>query len=243
VRNPIRFSRPEGQVGRATDASGIKKRAGLGAVATLTAATALLAVAAPAALALPEWTPPFPKPMGITSGLTTLESVSGEQIQCVADNGTGEVTTPMTGTAKIILIGCERVLPTGKIPCNTPGLPPEQIAITAETRLGYIVHTPVKTQVGLDLFNPNLLTSFLCGETRVVLKGSVIGKLTPLNKPVKPGKPFTLKLTQSKGHQKPIKFELEPPDFPEISFGGPFESAGVASVEKITFAETVEVLG
>ncbi len=241
MRSPLKPGRAAEPADRASDSG--KKRAGLRSGAALIAAAALLAAAAPAALALPEWTPPFPKAMGITSGATTLESVSGEKIQCVADSGTGEVTSPVTGTAKVILTGCERVLPTGKIPCNTPGLPPEQIAITGATQLGYIVHTPVKTSVGLDLLNGNLLTTFVCGETRVLLKGSVIGKLTPLNKPVKAGKPFTLKYTQSKGHQKPVGFEGEPPDFPEVSFGGPFESAGLASVEKLTFAEPVEVLG
>ena len=202
---------------------------------------ASLATAAPA-LALPEWTPPYPKGMGITSGPTTLESVSGELIQCAADNGSGQVNTPMTGTANIILIGCQLVRPVGNIPCNTPGLPPEQISVTGDTRLGYIVHTPTTTKVGLDLFNDNLLASFVCGEIRVVLKGSIIGKLTPINKWVKAGKPFTLKFTQSKGHQKPVKFEGEPPAFPEISFGGPFESAGLASTEKLTFSEAVQVL-
>ena len=217
-------------------------RLGLRLAATVAVTAATSAATATAALALPEWSPPYPKTMSIASGPTTLESVSGEKIECVADTGSGEVTSPMTGSAKIILSGCERVLPTGKIPCQTPGLPPEEIAITAATRLGYIVHTPVKTEVGLDLDNGNLLTSFVCGETRVLVKGSVIGKLTPLNKPVKAGKPFTLKFKQAKGHQKPLAFEAEPPDFPEISFGGPFESAGLSSTEKITFAEPVTVI-
>ncbi len=212
----------------------------LAATGALTAAT--LAATATAALALPEWSPPYPKPLSITSGPTTLESVSGEKIECVADTGAGEVTSPMTGTAKIVLSGCERVLPTGKIPCETPGAPPEEIVINAPTRLGYISHTPTTAVVGLDLGNDNLLATFVCGETRVLVKGSVIGKLTPVNKPVKAGKPFTLKFKQVKGHQKPAAFEAEPPDFPEISFGGPFESAGLSSTEKITFAEPVTVV-
>jgi hypothetical protein len=210
--------------------------------ATLAATTAILAASATAALALPEWSPPYPKAMNITSGPTVLESVSGEKIACASDKGSGEVTSPMTGNATIILSGCGRVLPIGKIPCQTPGLPPEQIAITAFTRLGYIAHTPVSAVVGLDLGNGNLLASFVCGETRVIVKDSVIGRLTPINKPVKAGKPLAVKFKQSKGHQKPLAFEAEPPDFPEISFGGPFESAGLRSTEKITFAEAVTVL-
>ena len=217
-------------------------RLGLRLAATGAVTAATLAATATAALALPEWSPPYPKPLSIASGPTTIESVSGEKIECVADTGTGEVTGPMTGSATIVLSGCERVLATGKIPCQTPGAPPEDIVITAPTRLGYIVHTPVKTIVGLDLGNDNLLMSFVCGETRVLVKGSVIGKLTPVNKPVKAGKPFTLKFKQAKGHQKPVAFEAEPPDFPEISFGGPFESAGLSSTEKITFAEPVVVV-
>jgi hypothetical protein len=217
-------------------------RPGLRVAATLAVTAAALTATATAALALPEWSPPYPKPMSITSGPTTLESVAGEKIECVADTGSGEVTSPMTGNATIVLSGCERVLATGKIPCHTPGLPPEQIAIAGPTRLGYITHTPVTTQVGLDLGSDALLTSFVCAETKVLVKGSVIGKLTPVNKPVKAGKPFTLKFKESKGHQKPPAFEAEPPDFPEISFGGPFESAGLSSTEKIKFAEPVTVL-
>jgi hypothetical protein len=218
-------------------------RAGIRVAATLLVAAATMASSAASALALPEWSPPYPKPMSISSGPTLLESVSGEKIECVADSGSGLVTSPTVGNAKIVLTGCELVLATGKIPCQTPGLPPEQIAITGNTRLDYIVHTPVLTQVGLDLFNENLLTSFVCRETTVLVKGSVIGKLTPINKPVKAGKPFTLKFKQSKGHQKPLSFEVGPPDFPEVSFGGgPLESAGLNSTEKIIFAEPVTVL-
>jgi hypothetical protein len=210
--------------------------------ATLAVTGATVAATATAALALPEWSPPYPKPMSITSGPSTLESVSGVKIECVSDTGSGEVVSPTTGTASIILSGCEQVLATGKLPCHTPGLAPEQIGITVPTRLGYIVHTPVTTEVGLDLGSDNLLASFVCAETKVTLKGSMIGKLTPVNKLVKAGKPFTLKFKESKGHQKPPAFEAEPPDFPEISFGGPFESAGLSSIEKIKFAEPVAVL-
>ncbi len=217
-------------------------RLGLRLAATAVVTAATLAATATAALALPEWSPPYPKSLSISSGPSTLESVSGEKIECVADAGTGEVTGPMTGSAKIVLSGCERVLATGKVPCNTPGVPPEEIVIAAPTRLGYIVHTPTSTVVGLDIGNDNLLASFVCGETRVLLQGSMIGKLTPVNKPVKPGKPFVLKFTQAKGHQKPTGFEAEPPDFPMISFGGPFEPAGLKSTEKITFAEPVVIV-
>jgi hypothetical protein len=210
--------------------------------ATLAVTAATVAATATAALALPEWSPPYPKTMSITSGPTTLESVSGTKIECVADTGSGEVTSPMTGSATIILSGCEQVLATGKLPCHTPGLPPEDIGITAPTRLGYIVHTPVTTEVGLDLGSPTVLTSFVCAETKVTVKGSVIGKLTPVNKVVKAGKPFALKFKESKGHQKPLAFEAEPPNFLEISFGGPFESAGLASAEKIKFAEPVTII-
>ena len=54
--------------------------------------------------------------------------------------------------------GCELVLATGKVPCTTPGTPPETI-VTAPLPavLGYITHTPTKSVVGLQIGNGELV--------------------------------------------------------------------------------------
>jgi hypothetical protein len=220
------------------------RRIGVFAVGLLIAALSAAALAASALAAPPEFSPPFPKPFNASSGVTVIESAAATKIQCVTDVAGGEVQTPQGGTMTIRLMGCELVLAVGKIPCMSPGAAPEEIILKGVTQLGYIVHTPLKTQVGLDLSNPTgaPLAEFICGEKRGLITGSVIGKITPINKLVKAGKPFTLKFAQAKGKQKPKKFEGAPEDAPSISFGGPFEPAGIGSTELITFAEPVTII-
>ena len=77
---------------------------------------------------------------------------------------------------------------------------------------------------------------FVCGPLTAKVVGSVIGKVTPVNKLIKPPGHFTLKFTQSGGVQKPTHFEAGPIDVPSTSFsGGPFAESGLASSETLTF--------
>ncbi len=214
----------------------------------LLAIFAASAATAASASALPEWSGPFPKPLTSSSGVSKLETKAGMLVECVADTNEGEVTGPNTALVKVRYTGCELVLATGKIPCMTPGAAPEEIVtFPLVGTLGYITHTPTKTQVGLDLSDPaaGLIAKFVCRETTVEVVGSVIGKITPINKFVKPAPAghFTLKFNGKKGKQKPAKFEGEPEDTLSASFGGgPFEPADLVSTDLVSFFEPVKII-
>jgi len=190
-------------------------------------------VAASASAALPEFVP-SPAPFTVKSGATTMETTSKAKIVCAADTGVGEVMGPKTGTAQLVLTGCEFV--TLSLPCMSVGRPPGEV-VTASLlmTLGYI-NTP-KKEVGIDLSTATggPLMEFVCGALRVLVSGSVIGKITPVNKLVAPPGHFILKFTQAAGKQKPPKFELGPIDVPSMSFGGPFIESGLTSTETVAF--------
>jgi hypothetical protein len=192
-------------------------------------------VTASASAALPEFTGPFPTPFTSKSGVTTLETVKKAVITCKADKGSGEVTGPKTGNMRITFTGCEFV--TIGVVCNSTGVPPGEI-VTAPLvmTLGYI--NGPKKEVGIDLSTATggPLMEFSCGGLRVLVDGSVIGKITPVNKVVAPPSHFALRFTQAGGKQKPTKFEAGPTDVLSTSFGGPFAESGLSSPEEVAFA-------
>ena len=188
--------------------------------------------AASAGAALPEWVGPFPTKFTSASGVTILETVKKAQIVCASDKGAGEVTGAKTGTIKIKFVGCELI--TLGLVCNTVGVPPgEIVSPTLLATLGYI-GAPNK-EVGVDLSNPTgaPVLEFVCGALRVIVDGSVIGKITPVNKTVVPPGHFALRFTQAGGKQKPTHFEAEPIDVLSTSFGGPFAESGLSSPETV----------
>ena len=191
-------------------------------------------VTASASAALPEFGGPFPVPFTSKSGVTTLETVKKAVIRCAADTGVGEVSGPKTGSVKITFTGCELV--TLGLPCNTVGVPPGEI-VTASLlmTLGYI--NEPKKEVGVDLSTATgaPVMEFVCGPLRTLVDGSVIGKITPVNKPVAPPGHFTLKFTQALGKQKPTHFEAGPIDVLSTSFGGPFAESGLGSTDSLSF--------
>jgi hypothetical protein len=99
--------------------------------------------------------------------------------------------------------------------------------------------------VGIDLTEPfgGPVLLFYCGTPapgiRVMAVGSVIGRITPVNKLVTPSETFKLRFAQLGGIQKVQNLEGEPKDTLEVSFGGPLENAGFGSEDKILFAEPV----
>jgi hypothetical protein len=192
-------------------------------------------VTASASAALPEFVGPFPAPFTAKSGLAKLETVKGAVISCTADKGAGEVTGPKTGTVVITFSGCEFVAL--GLPCNTVGAPPGEIATTTlVVTLGYI-NAP-KKEAGIDLSTATggPLMEFVCGPLPAKVVGSVIGKVTPVNKPIKPPGHFTLKFTQAGGVQKPTHFEAGPIDVLSTSFGGgPLAESGLASTDTLAF--------
>ena len=196
---------------------------------------------ASASAVLPEFVGPFPTPFTAKSGATTLETVKKATITCATDTAIGEVSGPKSGVETITFSGCELV--TLSIPCNSVGLPPGEI-VTAPLlmTLGYI--SGPKKEAGIDLSTATggPLMTFLCGPLRVLVDGSVIGKITPVNKLVKPPAHFMLKFVQAAGKQKPPKFEGGPIDVLFTSFGGPFVESGLSTTETIAFGPPTMVL-
>jgi hypothetical protein len=197
------------------------------------------ALTAASASALPEFSAPFSKPFTSTSGASLLETVAKAKLVCKADTNVGEVTGPVTGMMTITFTGCSLK----KVPCNTLGSAPGEIvtALLAFT-VGYI--NKANKLVGMDLMSSTgkPFMEFVCGAgTRGLVVGSVVGRITPINVKVKPGKVFTLHFTQSKGVQKPVKLEGGPVDVLETSFGGPFLESGLMSTDKVKFGEVVEL--
>ncbi len=211
--------------------------AGLCLVATLV--TLIVSVTA-ASAALPEFLGPFPNKFALTSGKTTLETVTGLKVTCKKDAANGEVAGPKTDSVTITLTGC--VL--NGLVCNTPGVAAGEI-ITSPllSTLGYI--NRAKKQVGDSLENPTgaPFTQFICGSgLTITVTGSVIGRIKPVNTLITPPKHFKIAFKQAVGKQKPTKLEGGPIDVLGVAVnGGPSEEAGLSSTETLTFATPTEV--
>jgi hypothetical protein len=126
--------------------------------------------------------------------------------------------------------------------CTSGGAPIGTIESANLTgTLGYI-KKPMK-QVGLDLTSGLApMFTFTCGVTPFVVEGSVIGRISPVNKVLVPGESFKLKFAESEGKQKTMMFEGEPIDVLHTSIGGgPFEESGLKSVDSLFFTGTEEI--
>jgi hypothetical protein len=197
-------------------------------------------LAASASAALPEFTGPFPKAFTANSGRVSLETVGKVKATCAASTQVGEMLGPNTGTATLRSSGCEAV----GLKCTTAGAAAGEIVTSVlSVSLGYINRT--NEEVGLDAASPPTgapFARFACGPFKIVVTGSVIGKITPIRKKVQPAGHFALKLTQAKGKQKPSKFEGGPTDVLESSVNGmPFEEEGVSLKAQVRFTEVVEI--
>ena len=90
-------------------------------------------------------------------------------------------------------------------------------------------------RVGLDLSAGLVpVTTFTCGPASFVVEGSVIGRLTPVNKMVMIPNHFKLKFMQKMGKQNPMSFEGEPVDVLQTSINaGPFEESGLSAKDEV----------
>jgi hypothetical protein len=151
----------------------------------------------------------------------------------------GKATGPKTLEITLVLTEC-------KIPgalCTSGGSALGEIRTPPLVgTLGYITKAP--KVVGLDLTSPFApIMQFMCGVTPFVVEGSLIGRITPLNKPVPGGMHFTLAWAQKEGVQKFQHFEGEPIDVLSTSIGGgAFELSGFAGVDEIFFGGINEIV-
>jgi hypothetical protein len=207
----------------------------------LVAATAIGAAAATSAsAALPGFTGPFPKAFTSTSKTSTLETIGKAKVTCKADTDAGQITGETTGTVTIKFTGCA----TKGFLCTSPGAAAAGEIVThpLTSTLGYINRET--KEVGIDYSNPAgaLLAEFTCGNIVAAVKGSVIGKITPVNKFVIPPGHFTVRFAQKAGKQNITKLAGRPIDILETALnGGPFEPSGLSSTDLIKFAEPVEI--
>ena len=196
-------------------------------------------MAASASAALPEFSPPFSKPFTASSKATLLQTIGGNKLTCTGDTGAGEITAPQAGTIRLTFTGCK----SKKIPCNLPGIPPGTIITpTYAMTVGYL--NKAKKEVGIDLTEPAGLPMLevICGTAlKIVVVGSVVGRITPVNKVVTPSETFTLKFTQSLGSPETEEPRSEPDRRARIHWGGPFERTGLSSVERLLFTEPVKL--
>ncbi len=140
----------------------------------------------------------------------------------------------------IIFTGCKL----NKIPCNTPGVVPGSIATNSLSMRIYYINK-AKKEVGIDLVQAAgaPFMEYVCGSGLFArVQGSVIGKITPINKLVTPAETFKLKFAQTFGIQKIANLEGGPVDVLETSFGGPFETTGLKSTDLILFGTPVKLI-
>jgi hypothetical protein len=169
-----------------------------------------------------------------------LQTVGGFKVICKADRNTGEVTGPTTVIMTITFIGCTN----GRASCQNAGALGVIVTTPLVGTLGYVSMVP--KVVGLDLSSPpgGPFMSFVCGEDQSVqVFGSLIGKVTPINKTIAPGELLKLTFAQKEGHQQ-IKMLLGGPlDVPMTSvFGGPLQESGIATSDLLAFAAPIRVI-
>lgn len=133
--------------------------------------------------------------------------------------------------------GCEA----HQVQCSNAGAAGEVVTSTLSGTLGYI--NRAKKIVGIDFAFPGAaIASFICGNLRVSVVGSIVGRIVPLNAKVNPPASFTLVFAQTKGKQKFTKLEGGPIDVLKSSLGGgPLEESGLLCIDAITFAAPTRI--
>jgi hypothetical protein len=168
----------------------------------------------------------------------TLETVNRSKVTCTSETGTGTyISTQQVGGVTLTLTGCTHL---GQ-QCTSSGQAAGEIAMPAMA--GYlgidtVGSSPSKDKIGLVLYPADERFEFECATTLVVGRGSVILPLSA-NKMLTTAK---LKLSQSKGKQKPAGFAEESGLVLGLTFEAASpEQAGLALALKLTNEEPVEV--
>jgi hypothetical protein len=172
--------------------------------------------------------------------IATLETVGGTKITCTGETSTGEYTGLKTiGKMVAKFTGCE----TSKIKCNSAGKGGGEIdtaplggPIGFETEVIPASKDHLASELHSEAGN---IAEFECGGLKVVVKGSVLHKITANAMKLT----ATEKFTASKGKQKPEHFAggVAKEHILETSTnGGPFEQSGQTITGILTGEEKVE---
>lgn len=196
------------------------------------------------------------------SGPGTLQQKSGATVKCTSDSDTGEIEGA-SGSKKarnvvVTFKGCTSTILTEVYKCKTATRNEEEIRTNnLEGELGYIKGIAPR-EVGL-LLKPEapatLYAEFEClktGKPTVAIKvrGSIIGKIGPLNTLVEPSgttKFFTLEYKKGANAGEPSvkKFENLPENKLETSVSivnaGAFEESALAAEDKIFPLVSMEI--
>jgi len=168
-----------------------------------------------------------------------IESVGGSRLVCQNESGSGSFLGTRELTEMVLkFTGCEL----GEAKCSSTGAAEGEIATSSlDADLGW--RNKESNLVGL-VFAPAVAEeSFLqasCGSASVVLNGSVIAAVTPVNDGT--AAKYEIKFKMSKGKQSPEQFEGESPDVLSMSVsGGAFEQAGLTFDSTQANEEAVEI--
>jgi hypothetical protein len=231
-------------------------RAGVLAFASAAALAPAFVNAASATAELPEFTGTPGKTFTIAVKATTLEYATlTHKIKCKAGTGFGMSYGSGAVEVKETLTGC--AVKEGST-CTTPTLEAGHIMLTLTGTMAYLNKT--KHEVGIDLQGEAgepgsgyegffVFASIDCinaahEHMSVHVTGSVVGKLTPVNKSITPPETFKLSFTQSAGKQKLTKLEGGPLDTLSIAFFSeppPGEEVGLAASDVLTMEEQTEL--
>ena len=212
----------------------------LGAVFAMSAVAASVASAG-----LPEFT--VSTTFTGTSGTGTLETQSGATVICTSNVESGTITAPKAVliSAGVKFKGCTATILGKAEKCGTPPSSGEITTKSLSGTLGYVKAAAPK-EVGIDLkpTSGTVLAEFECettagAKTKLVVSGSVIGIVTPINTV---SKSFTLTFKQSKGVQSVKKLEGEAEDVLSTVIGTAAASvSGLETTASLTTAVNEEI--
>ena len=215
---------------------------------------ALAAINASAAsAALPEFNAEFPAQLSASANSVKIETASGSlKVKCKG----GLVSDAIEGPKELSRLGGANLRDCSEngVVCTTEtGTTPGEILFYATSvTIGYIDEAAKRVGVRFGTEDPasQVLETFECGATKVVLTGSVIGEWSPINEAVRPprSKPKppkgTLVFNEKKGAPSIAGFEGETPEPLEASIdGGPMEPAAFKLKGKLGVTEAIELKG
>jgi hypothetical protein len=195
------------------------------ALVAVFALSALATASASAEITVPQFKPVGTKTLPVSFTLTagSMEVSLGGigPLPCSKATGTGSITGPKSGTAKLQITGCRNAQ--GEA-CESPEAKETGEIITGSLPfvLVYTTKEPTK-QVALDFGSKTgTFMSYGCRGSSAVLRGRILAPITPLNTLTKT---FTATLRQEKGEETPTKNYNEAltgteESFPELNWDG-----------------------
>jgi alpha-tubulin suppressor-like RCC1 family protein len=191
-----------------------------------------------------EWTTEILKPGFTLSSAAPQElaTAGGTLFACTeVGSGSGEFTGGKSVTnVSITLKGCGVSKSKTATKCHTAGAAEGEIAISGlEGTVGFT--SKEENNAAVELLPPEGVpfVQYTCGTTSTEVRGALLGAITPVNSSTTT---YKIKFAQSKGKQKPEKFEGGPTEVLEASVGGgPFEQAGLDDTVTLTSEEAVEL--